>query len=396
VTLELNRLTRVIEEMGRAAAEQERDRGRWAGQAQEALRLLTDQGAALRDAAAEANAAIPTNEPLDATFPLPAIPPRFTVIGADGTQIQPDRHGLTLYYLINVGSLVYRHGSGQTPEARSTPILRYQDADLYEGSLLVAGNLLDVRRDLAEVTQLADLVEAEADEAGTVPTPTLALVDGTLLLWVLDDLHVERKEEKVQQYQQQLARMRAKGAAVAAFTSRPRSGDVGRLLHLARLGGDAARAKAEPNPLERLPDRAIFAFLPPGARSALFVSPGAANRLYESEHQVRFFYVNVANDREPPVIARVEVPAWVTDDPVTTGLRARPIQWVHSIIVHQSRIVGGFPYVLARADELAYVSGPERQRLEEMVGTALLAAGLTPDLSPKAFYKTLTRQGRRW
>ncbi|HID89781.1 MAG TPA: hypothetical protein EYP52_08755 [Anaerolineae bacterium] len=56
----------------------------------------------------------------------------------------------------------------------------------------------------------------------------------------------------------------------------------------------------------------------------------------------------------------------------------------------------GYPYVLARADELAYISGPERQRLQEMVETALLREGMVPRSSPKAFYKSLTRSGRRW
>jgi hypothetical protein len=97
----------------------------------------------------------------------------------------------------------------------------------------------------------------------------------------------------------------------------------------------------------------------------------------------------VAETVREPIIARVEVPAWVVGESDLLAL-------VHGGIVAQCRIAGGFPYVLVRADELAYISGPERERLQEMVETSLLAAGLSRSLSPKAFYKTLTRSGKRW
>jgi hypothetical protein len=352
--------------------------------AQAWLEEFADQGPALRDNALEANAALPTEEPLDAVVPLPALPKRFTAIGADGSQIQPDRHGMALYYLINIGSLVYRHGSGETPEAHSIPFLRYLEEDLYEDSLLVDGNLLDVRRDQAEIAHLADLVKAEPEG------PTVAFVDGTLILWVLENLPGKGRKKRVKEYLRALAQVREKGAVVAAFTSRPRYADVAKLLHLAQSGGDLQRAKKEPNPLERVPDRSIFSFLAPGSRSALFISPNAINHEhYTLEHRVHFFYLNVADEAEDPVIARVEVPAWVVESPDLLTL-------AHGGVVAQCRIAGGFPYVLARADELAYVSGPERERLEEMVGAALLAVGLSPMPSPKATYKSMTRRGRRW
>ena len=63
--------------------------------------------------------------------------------------------------LINIGSLVYRHGSGEAPSPQSEPVLGYTEKDVYEDGMLVAGNLLDVRRDLAEIGSLADLCAAE-------------------------------------------------------------------------------------------------------------------------------------------------------------------------------------------------------------------------------------------
>jgi len=404
VTLELSRLSEQVRTMGEELAARDRQHADLAILARRWLAQYADQGESLRHPARAFHAAIPTSEPLDAVHPLPATPERFTVIAADGSQIEPDRHGVAIYYLINVGSLVYRHGSGETPEARSKPILGYTQADVYENGLLVSGNLLDVRRDLAELTCLADLCAAEPpDPTGSgEPSRTVTLVDGTLLLWVLEERSAERQRAQVMAYLDQLSRIREAGAAAAAFTSRPRRTEVTRLLHLANRcraasatytiaqEGDKNRATQEPNPLEHLPDRAVFELLPPGARSALFVSPSSINDEYyrPAGHAVHFCYLNLAEKGRDPVIARVELPAWVAED-------ADRLALVHGAIVAQARITGDYPYALARADELAYVSSRERETFAEMVTTALMRAGMKSSLSPKAYYKTLTRQGRR-
>lgn len=392
MTLELSRLTGQVRAMSEELAARERQHVSLVELARRWLAQYADYGAWLRHPARALRAAIPAGEPLNAVHPLPAIPERFTVIATDGSQIQPDRHGVALYYLINVGSLVYRHGAGRAPEAHSEPTLGYTEADLYENGLLVPGNLLDVRRDLAEITRLADLcaVEAPGPAGSGEPRRTVALVDGPLILWVLEDLPAEGRRAKVMAYLDQLDRIRKAGAVVTAFISRPRHVEVTRLLHLASLEGDANRASQEPNPLEHLPDRAVFEALPPGARSALFVGPSPINYDYyhPAGHAVHFCYLNLAEEGRAPVIARIELPAWVAEDPHRLAL-------AHGAIVAQARITGDYPYALARADELAYISGPEREAFEEMVTTALLRAGVRSALSPKAYYKTLTRQGRR-
>jgi hypothetical protein len=392
VTLELSKLTSQVQTMGRELAGRQNKQADLVALARRWLAEYSDQGERLRHPARAIRAAIPMDEPLDDDYPLPPVPDQFTVIAADGTQIQPDRHGAALYYLINVGSVVYRHGSGEAPEAYSEPTLGYTEQDIYEDRMLVSGNLLDVRRDLAEIGSLADLCAAEqsriepSDQLGQ----TIALVDGTLLLWVLEERPEAWRQAKVMAYTDQLQRIREAGAAVAAFTSRPRRTEVARLLHLASVEGDENRARQEPNPLEHLPDRVIFSALPPGARSPLFVSPSPINHRYYhlAGHTIHFFYLNLAGAEGAPVIARVELPAWVVTAPGRLAL-------VHGAIVAQARITGDYPYTLARADELAFIGGREREAFEEMVATSLLRAGVVSTLSPKAYYKTLTRQGRR-
>jgi hypothetical protein len=118
------------------------------------------------------------------------------------------------------------------------------------------------------------------------------------------------------------------------------------------------------------------------------VSPKEINHEYYAPrgHEVRFFYLNVVQEGIEPVIARVEVPAWVAQD-------AAKVSLIHSAIVAQAQITGDYPYALARADELAYISSRERAAFEEMVITALLSAGVRSAPSPKATYKRLTRRG---
>jgi hypothetical protein len=382
MTLELSQLTHQVRTMGKTMAKRQRAYDDLVDLARRWLVDYAEQGAMLRYPARKIQAAIPSEEPLDAVHHRPTMPQSFTVVAADGSQIQPDRHGAALYHLINIGSLIYRHGSGEAPVTRSEATLGYTEDDLYENGVPVAGNLLDVRRDLAELKRLADVCHNERS------SPTVALADGSLLLWVLKDLPGKARSTKVAAYLHQLERIRRSGGIVGGFISRPGYNEVARLLFLTSLDGDVKKANERPNPLEHLPDRAIFTTLPPGARSALFVSPKEINHEnYAPQGQeVRFFYLNLVEEGEKPVIARVEIPAWVAED-------ADKLNMIHGGIVAQARITGDYPYALARADELAYISSRERAAFEEMVITALLRAGVSSAPSPKATYKRLTRRG---
>ncbi|MFN2272527.1 MAG: DNA double-strand break repair nuclease NurA [Anaerolineae bacterium] len=384
MTLELSGLAEQVRAMGQQLAVREQEYADLVAQARLWLAQYADQGESLCHPARNFHAAIPTQEPLDAEHPLPTVPERFTFIAADGTEIQPDSHELAYYYLINVGCLVYRHGSGQTPEAYSQPTIGYAEDDIYDRGQLVAGNLLDIKRDLAEITTLAERCVAESPDATTV-----AVVDGTLIMWTLADASPDYQREKAQVYIQQLDHIRDSGAVVASFISRPQRSEVTRLLYLASENGDVERARNSDHRMKRLPDYAVFETLAPGARSALFVSPSPINHAYyASAHTIHFFYLNLAAEGSAPAVARIEVPSWVAED-------ADRLALVHGAIVAQARITGDYPYALVRADELAFISGPEREALEDMVIASLVRAGVRTALSPKKYYKTLTRQGKR-
>ena len=252
------------------------------------LHKYADHFEELKARASEFGAAIPTDEPLDATHPAPAMPERFTVIGADGSAIPPDRHSAALYYLINTASLTYRHGSGQQPIAASVPDLRYSTEDLYEGRLLVQGNLLDVRRDTAEIARLADAAEAEAEPRDV---PLVALTDGTLLLWVLEESPEEQRRKKVADY------VSTPGSPEASRRSARRVHQPAALPRRAAIGlaGAIGRGRIQRKPWKTIlswawPTAACLIFSRRASVSACFVSPSPVNKSYaEVEHQHRLF-----------------------------------------------------------------------------------------------------------
>jgi len=390
VTLELNRVMAQVDALAVEAARSISQCSEWIDQARVWLHQYADQFEALGSAAREYNTAIPLDEPLDAQHSAPDLPERFTVIGADGSAIPPDRHSSALYYLINAASLTYRHGSGQQPIAASLPEPSYTSENLYEGRLLVQGNLLDVRRDTAELGRLAEAAAAEFAMAGTAAesraVPLAALTDGTLLLWVLEETPEAQRQKKVDAYLAHLNRLRASGAAVGGFISRPRYPDVLRLVWLAHLGENASRQAMEDNPFLGLADRHLFEHLAPGVRSACFVSPSPVNKHY-GEHRIGFFYINVGTEQQTE-IARVEAPGWVCG---SESLLNR----LHGALMAQCRLVTPYPYVLARAHELAVVTTDERRQLEAYVEAALLRHGVRGQPSQKQYLKSLTGGAKR-
>jgi len=389
MTLELNKVAAQVEEMGRVLAERWRRHNKALPAAQALLHLYAhDQEELCRIAASEAGqrlrCASPSDEPLDAALAAPAMPAQATLIAADGSQIYPDRHGPVFYYAINVGSIVFRHGSGQAPTASTDPHLFYTEDKVYPGGDPVSSDLVNVERSVAEMRTLTELILAES---GGEP-PCLGLADGSLLLWIeRAALPTDRQTDLFAAYLACLGRLRAERSAVAGFVSRPHSAEVVALLWLRHLDEEDRRqaASLSDTPFRGLTDRALFRFLQPGERSALFARGAAVNERYRTEgHRIWFFYLNTGTD-----IARVEIPEWLASRPEALGL-------VHAAVVDQCLFNNGYPYILTRADEQAVIQGEERETLEAMLARAMIRNGLDlPELSRKAQQKQVARWRRR-
>jgi hypothetical protein len=398
MTLELNQVAAQVKTMGRSLAEQNATRSENAQTARVLLQRFSTDFTTLNDRIEQAEkaqqklrfdwvGAAPTSEALAEPHPLPPCPERVTVIASDGSQILPDRHAIMLYYVINVGSIVYRHGSNRKPDTYNPkPLLCYEPDDILDerGNIISPGEVR-VKRDLAELEVLANLAPAYSREG---IEPVITLMDGQLTLRVIE-LPFDQQDACRNEHIEMLNILREAGAVIAGYIDRPRSTFVLALMHLASLDPVAITEETlRRNPFRHLTDLDLFDFLGLGERSAIFTVRAKGLEAYgQSGHGIHFFYLNVSQQENAPHLARVEVPAWVVEN-------TQALDTLHAVLVRQARLTGGYPYVLARADELAVISGEEREAVEMMLAVEMRRQGLLPELSLKQRNKNAFRFGR--
>jgi hypothetical protein len=91
----------------------------------------------------------------------PARLQNLALIGVDGSQIFPDRHALTLYYLIQVGAVIFRY-DGRAPGVEVREWLHYKDEELFDAQdYLIGSEVLGQERMIQEMVVLADLAAIE-------------------------------------------------------------------------------------------------------------------------------------------------------------------------------------------------------------------------------------------
>ncbi len=397
MTLEFERLIEQLDEMGREVATRARRLGELAEYGRELLsrfseewELINARIALVRSRNLGYRGAGALDEPLASTFEAPEPPSEATLMAVDGSQVYPDRHGPVLYYLINVGGLVLRHGSPAPPEQFTDPRLFYGQGDvLDEGHQVIASGVVSARRSVAEIEKLAELATSHRDGN----RPLIALADGPLLFWAGAEVSDKERKRLLERYLAAMERLRDAGALPVGYTDRPRSRFVVSLLHLLSLPEDeiTANALTTNGRLEGLSDRLLFNnVLGPGMRTALFVQQSPANKSYRLRNgdlEIAFFYVNVSRSGKP-WLARVEVPMWVAMDKEAVG-------HVHSMLLTQCGQLGGrpYPYLLARADELAVVGRHEKRELENLIELTLRRYKLEPERSAKDEKKRAARAG---
>jgi hypothetical protein len=399
VGLELNKVVAPVEAMGQALAQRQAQDEDSLARARAALKQHAQVNAELRrkiSLACEVDTswrgAVPRGERLDerrSSVPdqVPA-----TLIAVDGSQIYPDRHGIAPYYLLNIGSITLRQGSGSAPSTGSQPSLFFAQEELYDEK----GRLRNVEhvnreRDRREIEALASLAESEREALdGEFSRPVLALVDGPLLFWAPspagDPDGQDATQRQLAHFTQQLSRLRSAQAVPIGYVDRPSSANVLRTLELAELTPDQLnRENVRTRRYGLLVDRMLFADLGPGERSGLFASTAVLNKDYAAAgHHIVFFYVNMARQEgeENAVIARVELPEWAVQDP----------QRLDAVVgaLYTDCELTGLPYVLVRAHELAVVTNVERAELEKLLAQQMIRHGLSPQLSAKAAGKRMT------
>ncbi len=333
------------------------------------------------------------HEQWDKTYPLPRPPEDFLVLATDGSQIDLERHAPASCYLINIGQVMLRYGNQPDASLSSQASLFYRNEDLIlvdptNLNQLVSfdAKIMKLKRGIMEAQGLADL-------AGGAPrVPSLALLDGTLIMWDLGgrDIRPFIRDQVLEAFLEALDRLsQIPSLAMASYISNPRATDVVDALRVAECPQSEPncdrycryRQPSESRPCDHVAEgvRDADLFRPrlgPGERSPLFESN---SRILESyrEHKVHFFYLNAGDE-----LARVEVPQWVARDPERLKL-------AHALVFDQVSRGQGYPVALMEAHEQAVVQAGDRQAFWALVEEVMAEGHLHASATSKAQSKRI-------
>ncbi len=324
---------------------------------------------------------------LDRHYPAPPLPPEFSVIATDGSQIDVDRHRSARCYLLNTGSAVIRYGARPDASLESIPRLYSSEEDLVIAPprpglrpQAIEGPLLGIKRGVEECRRLVEL--AAQLPAGS---DSLAVLDGSLILWSLEPYPEFVTEALLHKgflaCLEDLRKLNSdRRLAVASYISFTGSTDVVNTLRVALCPHepvDCDRCEArECDVVAGVRDRELFSgVLAEGERSDLFISQSSIVRKHYGAHETCFFYLNTDNE-----IARVEVPRWVAQDESRINL-------CHALLLDQCRRGQGYPVALSEAHEQAVVTAADRDNFWQLVESSLVDERMTAVCSAKSFSK---------
>jgi len=324
---------------------------------------------------------------LDRHYQAQPLPADFTVLATDGSHIDVDRHRSARCYLINIGSVILHYGASPEALLGSLPSLYTSEEDLVISPAgtqkgreqPVEGPLLGIKRGVDECRRLVELAEELS-----LGSSSLALLDGTLILWGLEAYPEFVAETLLDKgFLDSLTRLkklnRDKKAALASFISLPRATDVVNALRVAVCPYDPPNCdvhcpggKRDCDTLASVRDGELFSeLLDLGERSALFVSQSSVVTRRYGEHRVYFFYIRLEDE-----IARVEVPQWVAQD-------ADLLSLTHGLVLDQCRRGQGYPVALSEAHEQAVVTMADRENFWHLVESSLIEEKMPTPTSGK-------------
>lgn len=348
------------------------------------------------------SAAVPV-EPLDTRIEIPVPPKSHTAIATDGSQMAPSHHEIAYCYLINIGRVVLHYGQSRHPFMDSLPEVFYKADDLNISRQwgIRIDEWLGYWRTVSEVVALAELctswAQSQAEEqrrnvgAGltndrTTPTdnltkpapldscpmPTLAMVDGSLIYWFLEQLPGEARDRILSPIFAAWEQIRNAGIPLIGYISASRSSEAMNFFRLPVCPHPVPNCQTYCNNLDKIPCQVFdplrdarfwISQLQPGQRSPLWRSQAKILDLYGLQ-SIYFCYVHVGTE-----IARIEMPGWVAEDKTM-------FDQALSLMLAQVQKGYGYPVTLAEAHNQAVVTGSDRARFFAMLEQQMIKAGL--------------------
>jgi hypothetical protein len=309
-------------------------------------------------------------EPLETCIDIPVPPKIHTVIATDGSQIAPNHHEIAYCYLLNIGRVVLHYGQNRHPLLDSLPEVFYRPEDLYMSRQwgIRTEEWMSFRRTASETTVLAELACTAKGEA-----PALAMVDGSLIYWFLEQLPMDARDRILPPILEAWQQMRNAQIPLMGYLSASRSIETMNFLRLLACPHPVPDCKSHcPNQLEKVPckifeqlrDTSVWATrLKPGQRSTLWRSNSPILELY-GDQTIYFCYVHVGTE-----IARIEVPVWVAEN-------ATMLDQALGLMLAQVQKGYGYPVAIAEAHNQAVVKGGDRARFFALLEQQMIKAGL--------------------
>ncbi|MBF2057242.1 MAG: DNA double-strand break repair nuclease NurA [Cyanobacterium sp. T60_A2020_053] len=316
-------------------------------------------------------------EPISKVIDIPSAPPRHTVFSSDGSQIAPSHHEIAYCYLINIGRIMLHYGQNLHPLLDSIPEIYYKSADLnrYRQWGVRTEEWMGYQRTVAEGEALANMACTWVNPPGAhFDTPNLAMSDGSLVYWFLENLPHEAREEILTPIINAWEKLRESKIPWVGYLSASRAMDANSFLRLVACPYEQPDCYTYcDNDMEKYPcqkfqplrDATLWAtLLQPGQRSALFRSNSRILELYPDDLRPYFCYLHGGVE-----IARVEFPQWVAQD---DEILRRAL----GITLAQIEKGFGYPVALAEAHNLAVVKGGDRSRFFALLERQMLKSGL--------------------
>ncbi len=344
-------------------------------------------------------------EPLHTCIDIMVPPKTHTVIATDGSQIAPNHHEIAYCYLLNIGRVVLHYGQNKHPILDSIPEIFYRPEDLYMSRQwgIRTEEWMSYRRTASEAVVLSELAigatekgkrdggmggwedgktrrQGEKVEANSSPStatleriPTLAMVDGSLIYWFLEQLPYDARDHILPPILESWKDLRKAGIPMMGYLSASRSIEAMNFFRLSACPHKAPDCMSFcPNQMDKIPcklfeglrDSTLWSTqLKPGQRSPLWKSNSRIIELY-GDQQIYFCYVHVGTE-----IARVEFPQWVVED---TEMFEESL----GLMLAQVHKGYGYPVALAESHNQAVVRGGDRSRFFGLLERQMIKAGL--------------------
>lgn len=341
----------------------------------------------------------PNAEPINAIVDEPDLPEEAMILAADGSQVYPDELAPVHYYLINIGLFIYHHGQDVTPEQYTFPDLKFHKDHVHDRySRIIRNSVVDDRRTVAEMQTLAK----EAWDRRSSPVPMVALYDNRLMTVFSQDSSLT-SDDPMREYIGAMVHLHDSGASLVGYIDNPfRSKRFIQLLYLTTFATHdelklKQRTLSQAGAMEGLRDVQFFGrILKNGQRSALMVQSSPQNKEFRDRgenYEIAFFYLKVYNEYTEKIV-RVDIPMWVARD-------TKRVEAVHALLLNQCKLQGRnpYPYAITRADELAWVGGKDKRKLEEMVNAQVRRVRhelIGSTLTAKTRGKELARSEKRY